>query len=195
MKLYGSKMSPFVRHALIVIEEIGFGDKVAFVAAEGSPLDAPGLRVKNPLKKIPFLELEDGRIVYDSRVLIEHLVGLAPAQTLLPSDPGARLDALTRQALALGAADCAVGVSYERRLRPEEKRWPDWIAIQLGKVDAALDAMAPASDRFDLGDSAAAALLAYLDARYSDRPWRAGRDALAAWFEAASERPSVAAIR
>ncbi len=197
MKLYGSKMSPFVRKTLIVVEELGLGDRVGFVAAEGTPLDAPGLRAKNPLAKIPILECESGRVVYDSAVICETLLQKAPAHALLPVAGEARIDTLTRQALADGVADCAVTAAYERRLRPEAKRWDVWIDLQLGKVDRGLDAMdaeIAGAERFDLGDCAMAGVLAYLDARFADRPWRGGRPALADWFEAAKARPSVAAI-
>lgn len=199
MRLYGSGTSPFVRKALIVAAEAGIMDQVEFIAAEGGPLDPPGLREKNPLRKIPFLETPDGRILFDSRVVVEAFIEAAPdagaARALLPSAGPGRMDVLTRQALADGICDCAVAVSYESRLRPPERQSPEWLALQWGKVVSGLDyleALAPAEDRFDLGDCALAGTLPYLDFRFPDRDWRVGRPQLAAWFEAAKQRPSVA---
>lgn len=196
MTLYGSGTSPFVRHVRIVIGEAGLEAEVAFIAAEGSPIDPPGERTRTPLRKIPFLEMSDGSVVYDSRVIIEALLMRAPTPSLAAADGPARIETLTRQALALGLCDSAVGAAYERRLRPEEKHWPEWIEIQLGKVASALDAFEktpPPADRFDLGDSALTAALTYLDVRYPDRPWREGRPSLAAFFERARVRPAVLA--
>lgn len=200
MRLYGSAFSPFVRKTRIVVGELALDETVDFVSAEGTPLDDPGLRAKNPLKKIPFLEFSDGRLAYDSRVvcvaLIEAATDEAAKRALLPSGGPDQMDALTRQALADGMCDAAVSVAYERRLRPAEFQWDVWMDMQLDKVAAALDALEntpPPSGRFDLGDCAVAATLPYLDLRFPDRPWRDGRPALTAWWAEAQRRPSVAA--
>lgn len=200
MRLYGSRTSPFVRKTLIVAEEAGIMDRVEFVAAEGSPLDPPGERAKNPLRKIPFLEMPDGRILFDSRVVAEAFIEAADesaSRALLPSAGPERFDALTRQALSDGICDCAVAISYETRLRPEAQQSPDWLAVLWGKIDSGLDWLeqnAPPADRFDLGDCGLAGALPYLDFRFSHRDWRASRPQLAAWFEQVKARPSVAAI-
>lgn len=197
MKLYGSPVSPFVRKARIVVAELGLSERVAFVLAEGTPVDAdPGLRIKNPLRRIPFLELDDGSVVYDSRVAVEAMIQAARPQSLLPEDGPERIETLTRQALADGICDSAVGAAYEMRLRPAEKVWDVWVAQHWAKVESGLDAFEAAErpeGRFDLGDCALAALPAYLDLRFSDRPWRETRPKLAAWWETERMRPSVAA--
>lgn len=186
--------------ALIVVEELGLAKEVEFVLAEGTPLDASELRKKNPLKKIPFLELTGGQIVYDSRVVCEALLQSAwegARERMLPAEPSARLETLTRQALGLGCADASVAAAYEMRLRPEDKIWPDWVDAQLAKTASALDAMeasAPPEGRLDLADAMWAALPPYLELRSPDRPWRSGRPKLAAWFDSVKTRPSVAAI-
>lgn len=200
MRLYGSKTSPFVRNARIVVGELGLEDKVEFVLAEGTPMDEPGLRAKNPLRKIPFIETAGGEILFDSRVVIEALLQAADAnraEAYLPSGGPGRLEVLTRQALSVGMMDVAVGMAYELRLRPAEKHWSEWLDVQWSKVVSALDwqeAAARPEGRFDLGDCALAAGLIYLDLRYGDRDWRAGRPNLAAWFESAKARPAVAAV-
>ncbi|MEO1328682.1 MAG: glutathione S-transferase family protein [Pseudomonadota bacterium] len=196
LKLVGSHTSPFVRKTRIVTGELGLWDRVELVIAEGTALDAdPGLRGAHPLKKVPFLELEDGALVYDSRTVCEALCQMVPGQTLLPEAGPARIETLTRQALVDGLCDAAVGAAYETRLRPPEKVWDDWIEAQLGKTARALDAIEatpPPAGRFDLGDCALAGALPYLELRYPDRPWREGRPKLAAWWETAKNRPAVA---
>lgn len=200
MRLYGSATSPFVRKVRIVCTELGLDDRVEFIPAEGTPLDEPGLRAKSPLRKIPFLETADERVLFDSRVVAEALIEACrdegAARAMLPSAGPDRLDALTRQALGDGLCDAAVAVAYERRLRPEALQWPEWMDMQWGKALSALDwaeAHVPPADRFDLGDAALAAALPYLDHRFAERDWRPGRAALTAWWEGVCARPSVAA--
>lgn len=203
MRLYGSNASPFVRKCRILVGELGLEGEVEFALAEGGPLDDPGLRAKSPLRKIPFIEMADGAVYYDSRVVAEALLTAAPAEraaALLPATGAARLEVLTRQALGDGMADAAVGVAYETRLRPAEMQWGDWLDNQWGRVLSGLDwleAQPGLEERpaaaFDLGDCAAAALLPYLDFRFADRDWRPAHPRLAAWWDRVKARPSVAA--
>lgn len=198
--LYGSGASPFVRAVRIVMAELGVMDRVRFERAEGVPTDPPGARDKVPLRKIPFLETPGGALYYDSRVVIEALAEAAAPErraAVAPAEPGpARLDALRRQALGFGICDVAVSLAYERRLRPEALHWPEWHALQWGKVAsgvAAAEAEAPPAGRFDIGDIALYSALAYLDLRYDEKAWRTGNPRLTAFFEAARQRPSVQA--
>lgn len=201
MKLYGSTHSPFARKTRIVLHELDLAARTELVVLDGAPTDPPGDRAMNPLKKIPFLETDEGEILFDSRVVVEALLAAAEPETaarLLPPGGAARLTVLKRQALADGLCDAAVSVAYERRLRPRERHWPHWMAIQLGKVDAALAAIerelatAPET-RFDLGDAAVAAAAPYLEFRFPERPWSAGHPALTAAYERWRRRPAVIA--
>ncbi len=196
MTLYGSDASPYVRKVRIVMNELGLSDRVNYVIAPGTPYDPPGERARNPLRKIPVLEMSDGFVVYDSRVVIEAFLAESPEQQLLPDRGRGRIETLTRQALGDGICDSAVSISYERLLRPEESRYGAWIETQWAKVAGALDwseKHAPPAGRFDLGDCALTAALMYLDYRFEDRPWREGRPRLAAFFESAKGRASVQA--
>lgn len=199
MRLYGSAASPFVRKVRILATELELDDELEFILAEGTPLDASELRAKSPLKKIPFLEMDDGLVVYDSGVVAEALISSAREQKaaeLLPPSGSARLEVLTRQSLVDGICDAAVGLGYELRLRPADKHWPEWMDAQWGKVQSGLDWFEAAErpeGRFDLGDCALAVLPIYLDFRFADRDWRVGRPRLTAWWEAVKDRPSIAA--
>ncbi len=196
LTLYGSATSPFARKVRIAANEMGLASRIKHIETKGTPFDPPGERARNPLRKIPILEMPDGFVVYDSRVIIEALICESPEQQILPERGRGRIDALTRQALADGICDSAISISYERRLRPEEHRYDAWIEAQWAKVAGALDwaeRNAPPNGRFDLGDCALTAALVYLDFRFEDRPWREGRPKLAAFLEAAKRRPGVEA--
>jgi glutathione S-transferase len=81
-------------------------------------------------------------------------------------------------------------------LRPEERRWPDWIEGQKAKVVRGLDALEGEAESFDevvdIGTIAIGCALGWLDFRYAADDWRAGRPRLAAWFERFARRPSMA---
>jgi glutathione S-transferase len=92
--------------------------------------------------------------------------------------------------------DAGILARYETLLRAEERRWPDWVAGQKAKIARALDALeseaASFGDTLDIGTIAVGCALGWLDFRYAADDWRAGRPALAAWFERFAARPSMA---
>jgi glutathione S-transferase len=194
MQLLYSSMSPFARKVRVVAFELGLTERLALVVA--SPYADESLRATNPLSKIPVLIPEDGAPIYDSPVICEYLEHLAGAG-LTPASGPERWAALTLQALADGMGDAAVAIVRER-LREGEGKGParqDLFDRQIAALNAALDQLERdglAADRFQIGEIAVAAQLAYLDGR-KVLDWRAGRPKLAAWYEAASQRTSMVA--
>ena len=134
--------------------------------------------------------------LFNSRVICEYLDSLHGGRRMFPAPGPARWTALRRQAAADGILDAAVGTRYETFLRPEERRWPDWVAGQKAKVRGALDALEAEAASFgetvDIGTIAIACALGYLDFRFAADDWRAGRPTLAAWYESFAQRPSMA---
>src|SRR5262245_47288350 len=120
MKLHWSPRSPFVRKVMIVAHELGLVDRlncVRTVAATTRP--HPELMLDNPLSKIPTLVLDDGAVLYGSRVICEYLDGLHTGRKLFPTDTKARMTALRRQSLGDGALDFLLLLRNEReRVRP-----------------------------------------------------------------------------
>ena len=100
MKLLWSSRSPFVRKVMVAAHEVGLADRVrterVVVAANKPNADVMAL---NPLNKIPTLVLDDGTVLYDSRVICEYLDTLHDGPKLFPPDKTARWPALRRQAL------------------------------------------------------------------------------------------------
>ncbi|MBL9046306.1 MAG: glutathione S-transferase [Tabrizicola sp.] len=199
MKLYHSPTSPFVRKVMVLLHAAKATDKVSLVPAAGTPL-APGTMPidHNPLGKIPALERDDGPAIYDSRVITRYLDDVLKAG-LYPTSP--RLwEVLTMEATADGITDAAVLIRYELHVRPEGSRSQDWAEGQWHKIDRALTAvesrwMAHLSGPLDMGQIALGCALGYLDFRHSDRDWRRGRPALAAWAAAFMDRPAMQATR
>ena len=197
MRLYHSPTTPFGRKVMVALLESGQEADVAIVAASGTPLDPGSMPLgQNPLGKIPALELDDGSAIYDSRVICRYLDARSGGR-LYPAAP--RLwQTLTLEATADGMLDAAVLMVYEARIRPEEKRFPDWVDAQWTKISRALDALetrwiAHLNGPFDLGQVAIGCALSYLDFRHATRDWRNGRPQLAGWYEEFSHRKSMQA--
>lgn len=199
MRLFHSPTSPYVRKVMVVLHETGQLADVVIVPAAGTPVDATHMPLaQNPLGKIPALERPDGPALYDSRVICRFLSQRAGAK-LYPT--GAReWDALTLEATADGILDAAILMVYEWRVRPEERRMPEWVEGQWAKISRALDTletrwMSHLNGPLDIAQIAVACALGYLDFRHADRTWRDGRPALAGWYTAFSARPSMIATQ
>ncbi|GAA0630575.1 glutathione S-transferase family protein [Thalassospira tepidiphila] len=185
MILRSSGPSPFGRKVKIVAKMLGIYDQLT---VEDSNTNDPAdtLRQQNPLGKIPILILEDGRKIFDSRVICEYLDAQVDGTSLHPTESDARWDALTLQALGDGIVDASILQVYESRMRPEEKRHGDWLSYQADKVKRSLDhlsANAPSLEGdLTIGHVAIACALGYLDLRFEGK-WRESYPALVTWLE------------
>ena len=200
LRLHSSATSPYVRKVRIVLLETGQNDAVEQTATAVAPTSPNSdLNANNPIGKVPALVTEDGLALYDSPVICEYLDSLHGGAKMFPSSGPSRWRALRRQALGDGLLDAAILGRYETSLRPAEMLWPDWMAAQMLKISRGLDAMeAEAADLagiVDIGTITLACALGYLDFRYADLNWRASRPALAAWFDAFAQRPSLQATQ
>lgn len=205
MKLYSSVTSPFVRKVLVVGHELGLADQLEVVPVVLSPT-APdaGLSGRNPLGKIPTLELEDGTMLFDSRVIVTHLLTLSDkAEQVLPRGKKGLLT-LRAEAAADGLLDAGILSRYETVLRPEQYRWSAWVDGQCDKVERALrwleENIDTSGSSFDLARIATACALGWLQFRkpLSDRSQGEKRMEVIApklfdWFESVRSRPSLQA--
>lgn len=195
MKLYYAATSPYVRKVMILLEETGQLDDVELINTATTPIAAdPALLSKNPLAKVPALERPDGPTLYDSRVITAYLDARA-GDKLYPTG-ARRWDTLTLEATADGILDAALLMTYETRVRPEEKRMPEWVDGQWDKIArsvAALNSrwMSHLNGPLDMGQIAVACALGYVNFRHDARGWRKGNDALAAWYKTFKSRASM----
>ena len=177
LRLVGSLTSPYVRKVRIVMAE-----KRIECQLELEDVWSPASRIQhsNPLGKVPCLIMEDGGAVFDSRVIVEYLDTMTPVAKLIPATGRERVEVRTWEALADGLIDAAIAVRLEQTQRPPEQQSQQWIDRQLGKVDAALDAMAHGLDgknwchnnAYSLADIAVGCALGYLDFRFPQIDWR-----------------------
>ena len=195
MKLHANPASPFVRKVRVLAIETGLEGRIEPTSRPTNPVQPLAeLTRDNPIGKIPCLITDEGAALYDSRVICEYLDGLHDGPKMFPPSGPARWTALRRQALADGIMDGGVLARYETFLRPEERRWPEWIDNQKEKFQRALDALEAEDlgETADIGTIATGCALGYLDFRYAAENWRVSRPKLAAWFKTFSRRPSMA---
>lgn len=197
MKLAYSPASPYVRKVMVLLHETGQLDDVELVEGSGTPL-APNAQTvqKNPIGKIPALERPDGPSLYDSRVICAFLDDRAGGK-LYPAG-ARRWETLTLEATGDGIMDAALLMTYEGRLRPENKQMSEFVDAQYAKIETACTALnnrwiSHLSGPIDMGQVAVACALAYVDFRHGHRDWRKGNDGLAMWYKTFGQRPSMIA--
>jgi glutathione S-transferase len=184
---------------MVLLHETGQLDDVTLEERSGTPLaPAEGLLPQNPLGKVPALERADGCTLYDSRVICAYLDDRAGGKHY--GSGARRWETLTLEATADGILDAALLMVYESRLRSEDKRLPEWVEGQWGKIDRAIAAlngrwMSHLSGPLDMGQIAVGCALGYVDFRHGDRNWRAGNAELAGWFETFDSRDSMQKTR
>jgi glutathione S-transferase len=195
MKLIFSGTSPFVRKVSVMLLETGLDGQVSKETVAITPMK-PGdvVPAANPLGKVPCLITDDGPL-FDSRVITRYLDALNEGAKLYPE--GAALwPVLTLEAVADGMLDAAVLMIYERLLRSDEQKSPEWVEAQwlkisraLAHLEANMDALAPLT----MASISVACALGYLDFRHDDRGWRAIAPKLAAWEAGFAKRASMQA--
>jgi len=127
MILVGQYDSPYTRRVAIslMVLDITYEHDTRSVFG-----DFESMLKTNPLGRIPSLVLDDGTVLIDSAAILDWIdERVGAARALLPQSGIARREALQRIALANGAVDkIGGGANYERLIRPERYRWPEWIA-------------------------------------------------------------------
>jgi len=138
MQLVGMLDSPYVRRAAISLRLLGLPFEHRSISVFST---FEQFRAINPVVKAPTLVCDDGTVLMDSTLIIDHAEALA-GRRLAPADAPGRLRDLRLTGLALAACEKTVQIVYERNLRPAEKQhqpWLDRVQGQLGAAYAALE--------------------------------------------------------
>ena len=199
MRLIIAKPSPFARKVRIALREKALACEEIVDNPWNPGAAAPSA---NPLGKVPALILDDARVLYDSRVIVEYLETLGHAPALLPVEPLARVAHRQIEALADGVSDAIVLIVLERSRAPE-LRSRDWIDRQSAKIDRGLiEAERLLGVRewltdfgFGLADVSLGCALGYASLRVPEVAWRARHPALARFSDRVEARASFAATR
>ena len=194
MKLVYSPPSPFVRKVTTLIHHADLHDRIELINVKTTALSvAEEARTANPLGKIPVMILEDGKAIFDSRVITRYLDDLAGSNLYSQDNI---YDILTLEALADGIMESAVSITYESKLRPENEQSPSWMEAQWSKVLHAIKALddeefKAMNGEMNMGQIAVACALGYLDFRHDARQWRSGHSNLASWNDKMMKLPAL----
>ena len=197
MQLIGSLSSPYVRKVRVVIAEKSLDCPLLLEDVWSADTK---IQQSNPLGKVPCLMLDDGRALYDSRVICDYLDSLPPAHTLIPASGSERIEVLRWQALADGVLDAGVLIRLEHTQRGPHERSERWLTRQRGKVAAGLAAMASdlsghewcTGTHFLLADIAVGCALGWLAFRLPEIDWRSQHPPLAKHYAKLMTRSSFA---
>ena len=152
MILTGQLDSPFVRRVAIALNFYRLPYRHNVISAYG---DFDDLVRVNPLGKVPALPLDDGTVLADSTLILDHLDRAAgEGKSLWPSAPDTRAKALAHVGVAVGLAEKAVEFRTETVRRPSDKidqPRVDRVVAQIGASLAWLERHTP-GDGFAVGD-------------------------------------------
>ena len=197
MKLYYSPSSPYARKVRIVSIEAKIDKKIELVNVVLTPVAANAdVDRHNPIGKVPALSIK-GMDLFDSPVICEYLDTQHKGRKLFPHKGRDRWVALRLQAMGDGLLDAALLARYESFLRPEDKRWPDWVKGQMKKIDGVLDQLEAEAKvlkgKPTIGTITVGCALGYLDFRFASTDWRSKRPKLAKWYAVFAKLPSMKA--
>lgn len=176
MKLVGSLTSPFVRKVRVVLSE----KRIVYEFNVDIPWESQThVSEYNPLGKVPVLIMDDGTILYDSRVIVDYLDSANPVSRLIPEFNRERSMVKRWEALADGICDAAATI-YLERMRPDTLQSTEWITRQQKKVMLGLEVAARDlgdkkwcdGNAYSLADIALCCALGYLSFRFPEIKWR-----------------------
>lgn len=204
MKLYVSPYAPNPRRVAMFIAEKGItGIESIQVDLTAGEQKSEAYRAKNPLARTPALELDDGRVLAESRAICSYLEGLHPEPNLMGEgfEERAFIEMADRRAemhLLLGIANC-VRHTHPALAVLEQPQFAEFGASQGEKMlekarwfDSVL-ATQPyiAGERFTVADITAFCALEFARGLMKFKPGAVGLAHLQAWRDRIAERPSA----
>ncbi|MFK3737069.1 glutathione S-transferase family protein [Massilia sp. TN1-12] len=207
MKLYSATRAPNPRRVLMFMAEKGIRDiEVVPVDLAGGEHRGAAFMAKNPLAQVPALELDDGRVLAETRAICTYLEGRHPAPNLMGEgfEERAFVEMMDRRCelqLFLRIANCIrhthpglapleqpqfgeFGVSQGDKMRATA-RWLDGVLARQPYV---------AGERFTIADITAFCALEFARGLMRFRPGQEGMEHLQAWRDRVAERPSAAVV-
>ena len=204
MKLYTAHRAPSPRRVLMFLVEKGITD-IAMVSLDlnrGEHREAQYLS-KSPLAKVPALELDDGRVLTETRAICTYLEGIYPEPNLMGVhiEERAFIEMADRRVELYLMAGIANAIRHTHPgLAPlEQPQFPDFGRSQGEKVvtlaqwfDQLLQEQPwMAGQRFTIADITAFCALEFARGLMKFVPKDAGLHALQDWRDKVAERPSA----
>lgn len=208
MKLYVSPYAPNPRRVTMFMAEKGItGIELVSIDLMKDEHRTPEYLAKNPLGLVPALELDDGRVLSETRAICTYLEGLYPEPNLMGKDAEERAfiemaDRRVELQLFRGITDW-VRHTHPALATLERPQFSEFGLAQAGKardklrwLDEVLGKQQyVAGDRFTIADITAYCGLEFAKALVKLRPGEEGLVNVQAWRDRIHERPSAAASK
>jgi glutathione S-transferase len=197
MRLLYTSGSPFARLVRIALLETGLEARVAKQELTRARLysSESDVLALNPIGRVPTLELDDGTILTESKLILDYIDALNTGPKLLPRDGSDGWRTLAEMGQALGLLEGIV-TWMRALLPPEPQRAADAIARESARVNRAADAVEDAirrgayADRLDAAQIALGTALGLAEVRLPVWQWHEGRSHLSGWYDTIATRPS-----
>jgi glutathione S-transferase len=137
MQLIGMLDSPYVRRVAVSLKVLGLSFDLDQVSVFRHFDKFSSI---NPVVKAPSFITDDGVVLMESSLILEHIAHLAP-RSLMPAARAEHEAALRQIGLALAACEKTVSIIYERNLRPAEKQHQPWLDRVRGQLLTAYGAL------------------------------------------------------
>lgn len=205
MKLYVAPRAPNPRRVLMFLAEKVLTIDLVDVDLNAGEHRGAAFRAKSPLAKVPALELDDGRVLSESRAICTYLEGLAPEPNLMGRDFDERafIEMADRRAELYFMFGFALAIRHTHPgLAPlEQPQFPDFGRSQGEKVrevarwfDADLGRHPfIAGERFTIADITAFCAIEFARGLLKFRPGEQGMPHLQAWRDRVADRASAKA--
>lgn len=207
MKLFSSHRAPNPRRVLMFIAEKAItGIAVRNIDLNAGAHRTPEFLAKSPLAKVPALELEDGRVLTETRAICTYLEGLYPEPNLMGVDATEcafieMADRRVEMTLLLQIAN-AVRHTHAGLAALEQPQFADFGKSQAEKMLATATVFDQllqqqewmAGERFTIADITAFCALEFARGLLKFVPADGGLHALQAWRDRVNARPSAKAI-
>jgi glutathione S-transferase len=203
MKLYVSPRAPNPRRVLMFLVEKNInGLELIHVDLNAQEHKSEAYRAKSPLSRVPALELDDGRVLTETRAICTYMEGLYPEPNLMGFDPTERAfiemaDRRIEWYLMLPIANC-VRHTHPGLAPLEQPQFPDFGQSQGQKLresatwlDGELQRQPwVAGERFTIADITAFCAIEFARLMHF-KPSREGFTALQAWRDRVAARASA----
>mgnify|MGYP006165930891 FL=1 len=206
MKLYVASRAPSPRRVLMFLVEKGING-LDLVDVDLNALEHKGdaYRAKSPLARVPALELDDGRVLTETRAICTYLEGRHPQTNLMGADATERAfiemaDRRVEWYFLLPIANC-VRHTHPGLAPLEQPQFPEFGRSQgekLRESAAWLDGELQrqpwvAGERFTIADITAFCALEFARGLMKFQPGAEDMPHLQAWRDRIAERPSAKA--
>ncbi|KAK9300892.1 hypothetical protein QLX08_006594 [Tetragonisca angustula] len=106
IRLYSMKFCPYAQRIHLVLDAKHIPHDVVYINLTNKP---EWLLEKSPLGKVPVIELEEGKTLYESLVIAEYLDDAYPHNKLYPTDPLAK----AKDKLLIGRFNSVINTMYK----------------------------------------------------------------------------------